>query len=37
VGEGDFLQAEPLEHAALCGHSGDEGGDEVPILLALNI
>lgn len=35
-GEGDFLDAEPLEHAGFCIHTGDQGGDVFPVLSSLN-
>ncbi len=36
VGESDFFEAEPLEHADLAVDSRDQGGYEFPVLLLLN-
>lgn len=32
-GKVNLLDAQPLEHAALCGHSRDQLGDNLPILV----
>ena len=35
MGESDFFETEPLEHADFAIDSGNEGGNEFPVLLLL--